>query len=284
MSPLRLPDVDVLGSINVDTTFMMSRLPRPGETVLADSELTCVGGKGANQAVALARLGARVRCLGAVGTDDAGRFALEALAGSGVDVSAILTTGAPTGRALVNVDEEGENQIVVSPGANTHLDPEEVVLRGEVLLCQLEVPPHVVDAVVASAGDDRFVAVNAAPARTLAPETLRRADLVIVNRLEHEALPELATARQVIVTDGASGAFHLHRGEVSKRAAGMPAHVRSTVGAGDAFTAAVTLAIAAGLPPETALAIGVRVGASAVESASSQPELAPLETYLPSPA
>lgn len=138
-------------------------------------------------------------------------------------------------------------------------------------------PAQVIDTAVA--GATGFVAINAAPARTLTPETIERADLIVVNRLEYQALPELAHVASVVVTDGARGAHLLSRGEVIASMPGVRARVRSTVGAGDAFTAAVVLAIASGIAPEKALAIAARVGAEAVETEASQPLLAHLDTY-----
>ncbi|MFJ3033411.1 PfkB family carbohydrate kinase [Curtobacterium pusillum] len=273
-----LPSLAVLGSINVDAVLRVPELPAPGETVLATEQHRFLGGKGANQAVAAARLGAAVTVIGAVGDDQDGAFAVEELRRAGVRTELVATTpDAPTGTAAITVDAAGENAIAVFPGANALVALPAVLPDTDVLLCQLEVDPALVDAAVARSS--AFVAVNAAPARHLRPETLERADLVVVNELEWAALPELTRCRRVVVTAGSSGASVLERGRVVAEVPAVPARVRNTVGAGDAFTAAVTIALAAGLPAEDVLRTAARVGAAAVADEAAQPALLAFAEY-----
>ena len=169
-------ELTVVGSINLDLVARVERLPRPGETVGGGALARYPGGKGANQAVAAARLGARVRMVGAVGED---AFAAEALAGlEAEDVELELERVGETGVALIFVDDAGETEIVTVRGANEHVTPRAV--EGAVL-CQLEVPDAVV---LAAAEHASFVVLNAAPARPIALEP----DLLVVNRLEHEVV------------------------------------------------------------------------------------------------
>jgi ribokinase len=272
------PPLTVLGSINIDLTSSVRAFPRPGETVLAQTLVRELGGKGANQARAAARLSGRARMVGAVGTDMDGTFALEALAAAGVDVTGVLRHQQPTGVAMITVDRHGENTIVVNPGANHSLRADEVRLEdAEVILCQLEIPVGCVqEAAQQSKG---FFALNAAPAQPLPESVVGTSDLIVVNETEYEALPELRTARCVAVTSGADGAAIYRSGQLSTRVDAFPATVVNTVGAGDAFCAALTLCLARGDSEGDALRTACAVGAAAVEDARSQPELASLDHY-----
>lgn len=278
--PVRTPSgLVVVGSINVDVTAAVERLPRAGETVGGGRLRRDVGGKGANQAVAASRLGARVRMVGAVGSDTDGAWAVETLRAAGVDVGDVRTVEAPTGTALIAVDAAGENQIVVCGGANAEVEPGwPVVGADEAVLMQLELSVDVVRAVAARAPG--FVAVNAAPAQSLPADLVERVDLFIVNESEYAAMPELRAARRVAVTHGAAGAAMMVAGTESTRVPAVPAtEVVSTVGAGDAFSAALTLAILAGASEEQALRTACAVGAAAVAHPGAQPPLGPLEAY-----
>ena len=273
------PLLTVVGSINIDLTSTVAAFPRPGETVLASRPLVReLGGKGSNQARAAARLSGRSRMIGAVGNDLDGTFALEHLSVAGVDVSAIVRKDQPTGAAMITVDASGENTIVVNAGANEALTPLDVRLGdAEATLCQLEIS---VDCVAAAARQSNgFFAVNAAPARHLPNEVLSVSDLIIVNDTEYEALPELREARCVAVTSGAEGAAIFRSGQLSARVPAFRATVVNTVGAGDAFCAALTLCLARGDAETDALRTACAVGAAAVEDARSQPDLAPLAHY-----
>lgn len=273
------PRLTVVGSINIDLTSTVDAFPRPGETVLAKRALVReLGGKGANQARAAARLTGRARMIGAVGEDVDGDLALEQLSAAGVDVDGIVRKQLPTGVALITLDRAGENTIVVNAGANQALRPEDIQLAAaEATLCQLEIP---IDCVTAAARQSTgFFAVNAAPARHLHQEILDASNLIIVNDTEYAALPELRDARCVAVTSGARGAAIYRDGVLSTRVEAFPATVVNTVGAGDAFCAALTICLARGDSEADALRTACAVGAAAVEDPRSQPELDPLASY-----
>ncbi|RXZ37876.1 PfkB family carbohydrate kinase, partial [Agromyces binzhouensis] len=210
----------VIGSLNVDVVATAVRLPAPGETIGDGILRREAGGKGANQASAAARLGAATRMLGCVGRDADGDLLVGALAAAGVDVAGIRRGDAATGTAVIMVDADGENCIVVCPGANADVDDDAIAIGDdEAVLMQLEVPIDVVRRVAASAPG--FVALNAAPARSLPTDLVERVDLFIVNETEYGLMPELAGARRVVVTLGADGAELRERGEVVARAAGI---------------------------------------------------------------
>lgn len=174
------PRITVVGSANIDLVARCERLPRPGETV-TDAEFDRVpGGKGANQAVAAARLGARVRFVGRVGRDD---LVLRSLEREGVDISGVARDDGESGVALILVDRGGENVIVVAPGANRRLAASQVeVGEADAVMCQLEIP-H--EAVAAAAAAARFFCLNAAPAT--GPVGVEP-DLMVVNRYEYEVV------------------------------------------------------------------------------------------------
>ncbi len=280
MNTTHHPALTVMGSINLDITATASRLPLPGETIGGAVLRQQPGGKGANQAVAAARLAGRSRMVGAVGMDDAGRNLLDSMAAVGVDTTDVARVDAATGTALVLVDSQGENSIVVCPGANAEVSVAGVEFgEDEAVLCQLEVDMSVVlEAARAARG---LFALNAAPAMPLPAELLERCDLVIVNETEYELIPELRDAALVAVTYGADGAAIYERGVRVAEAAGvLVSDVANTIGAGDAFCAALVLALRSGLDYSQALAVANAVGADAVRDASSQPALKELQHYV----
>ncbi|WP_200330458.1 PfkB family carbohydrate kinase [Leucobacter sp. L43] len=297
----RSPRLAVVGSINIDLIARTATLPRPGETVGGGTFSRLPGGKGANQAIAAAALGITTRMIGAVGDDPDGALVRAALVDAGVEASGVRTASEPTGVALIGIDAAGENQISVCPGANAAVAVSaDAFAPGEAVLVQLEVPMSVVvDAARACTG---FFAVNAAPAAELPAEVLQRADLVIVNETEFAAIPALhgdraggasgagreaaggdarAAGPLVAVSLGADGAKLLRDGVVVARASSRAVAVRSTVGAGDAFCAALVAALISGVPEDAALAAACAVGAAAVADERSQPALLALEEYLP---
>lgn len=279
MTARPLGPLAVVGSINVDVTASVDRLPGAGETVLGGTLQRLPGGKGANQAVAAARLGARVRMVGAVGDDADGQWMLQGLRDAGVDTGQVWLGDAPTGTALITIDAHGENQIVVCPGANSDVAVDGVVFTAdEAVLAQLEIPFDVIEALVASVPG--FLALNAAPARPLTPAVIDRADLIIVNETEFALIPELAQARLVAVTYGSDGAALRADGREIARATPPAVRAVSSVGAGDAFSAAITLALHADWPPADALRAACAVGADAVTHPAAQPPLRRLTDYL----
>ena len=258
------PRLTVVGSINLDFVVQAERLPRAGETVSGASFSRVPGGKGANQAVAAARLGAEVRMIGCVGRDELADDALAGLREAGVE-ERWLAKDAPTGIALITVDAAGETTIVVAPGANAELRPEDLSLEGaEAVLCQQEIPAETVVRAVELA--PRFF-LNAAPARHGAPD----AELTIVNRLELEALggrPGL-----VCLTLGAEGAVLLEDGEEVARAQPPAVEAVDGTGAGDAFTACLVVSLLEGRTREESLRRACAAGALAASRFGAQTSL-----------
>jgi ribokinase len=264
------PRIAVVGSINLDLVARCERLPRPGETVRDATFERIPGGKGANQAVAAARLGADVRIVGCVGDDGFAAEATQGLLESRVTLD-LRRADAPTGVALILVDADGETQITVAPGANAILGPEDIAIEAdEAVLCQLEIPAAAV--VEAARQAQGFFCLNAAPAGPLPAEVLGRADLVVVNTYEYEALDE-ERANLVALTLGAGGAVLLRRGRELARA--RPPRVNAVDGtaAGDAFTACLLVSILEGAPDAEALARACAAGALAASRPGAQPSL-----------
>ncbi|GAA1642932.1 MULTISPECIES: ribokinase [Brevibacterium] len=275
MSAFALP-LTVVGSINADITAVTDRLPGPGETVGGGTLSRSPGGKGANQAAAAARLGAVTRMVGAVGADPTGREMTADLREAGVDVSAIAEVDAETGTALITVDARGENTIAVCEGANAQVSAAGLRFdETDTVLTQLEIPLEVISDLARTVRG--WFVINAAPAIPLPAEVVDRADLIIVNESEYAALPQLATARRVAVTYGAQGSALLENGEQIAFAPAETLTPVSTVGAGDAFCAALTIALRSGIPAADALRVANAVGAIAVASPDARPSFPPLE-------
>jgi len=257
------PRLTVVGSVNLDLVASSERLPRVGETLTDATFARYPGGKGANQAVAAARLGAQVGFVGAVGAD---AFAEEALAGmrdAGVELE--LGQGDSTGVAVILVDAEGENVIVVAPGANAQVG--RVEASGNVL-SQLEVSDETVVSAAKSA--DRFF-LNAAPARPIPAEVVQAAELVVVNRYELDSLPE--TPRLLALTLGAAGAVLIEDGHEVARAAAPPVDAVDGTAAGDSFTACLVVSLLEERDREEALRRACAAGAIAASRAGAQPSL-----------
>ena len=248
----------VVGSLNVDVVVRAPALPRPGETLLGTSVTRLPGGKGANQAVALAGLGVDVALVGAVGDDADGALCLASL--PGVDVSGVRRVAVPTGLALIQVDDAGENTIVVVPGANALAEAPAVV--GD-LLAQLEVPLDVVAESVRRATG--LVVLNAAPAAALPVELLAQVDVLVVNESEAALLPADPEVRQgVVVTLGARGAVVTSADGTRTTVPSPVVAAVDTVGAGDAFVGALVAALLEGRDLVEAARHGCAAGAIAV--------------------
>jgi ribokinase len=259
-----VPHLTVVGSINLDLVVRTERLPRPGETVSGASFSRVPGGKGANQAVAAARLGAEVRMVGCVGADELGDEALAGLRAAGVE-ERWIRKDAPTGVALVTVDGRGETTIVVAPGANAELRPEDLELQdADAVLCQQEIPAETV--ALAAELAPRFF-LNAAPARSAAPA----AELTVVNRLELEALG--ARRGLVCLTLGAEGAVLLEDGEEVARAEPPEVEAVDGTAAGDAFTACLVVSLLEGRARDESLRRACAAGALAASRFGAQSSL-----------
>jgi ribokinase len=286
------PAVAVVGSLNLDLVIRVARLPGPGETVTGSDVFRNPGGKGANQAVAAARLGRPVAMVGCVGDDAAGRELLGSLAGAEVDTARVrVVDGVPSGTALITVGDDGENQIVVSPGANARLTAADVAAAGAALraaavtLLQLEVPLETV-AAAAGAASGRVV-LNPAPVRDLPGDLLAKVDVLVPNRAELaqlagagvpetvEEAAELAgrlPARAVVVTLGADGALVVEDGRVEHVPA-VPVRPVDTTAAGDAFCGGLADALAGGASLLEAARRAVRVAAAACLRPGAQASL-----------
>lgn len=277
----------------MDMVVRAPSLPTPGETLLGESYQTFPGGKGANQAVAAARMGARVTMVGRVGADASGTELRKVLGREGVDLTAMRTAaGVSTGVALITIDAQGENTIVAVGGANLLVSPEDIqgvaglIRSAEVLLMQLEVPLDAVEAAARLAhGAGRRVILNAAPARPLSDALLGLLDVLIVNEAEAASLtkrpidtpPEqLAKALlalgpgAVIITLGKLGAL-VADASGCNTVPTIPVTASDTVGAGDAFCGTV----AAMLAEDKTLAHAVRVGCVAGALAATKPGAIP---------
>lgn len=264
-----MPKLIVVGSANVDLTVAVPRHPLLGETILGGDTVISPGGKGANTAVAAARAGAQVALLGAVGSDAHGELLLGALADAGVDTSLVRCAAGPSGAAYITVSPDGENAIVVSPGANSQVSAADVerarpaIDAAAVLFAVLEVPLETVQHAVATAAATRVrVVLNASPVAALPRATLQRLDPLIVNQHEAAALLEGDRARSrtpaelaaellglgpqsVVVTLGADGAVVADASGTTT----VPAprvRVVDTTGAGDVFSGTLCSHLAAG--------------------------------------
>ncbi|MGH2818428.1 MAG: ribokinase [Actinomycetota bacterium] len=285
--------VAVVGSLNLDIVVSVDHHPRPGETVIGGPLFTNQGGKGANQAVAAARLGQQVALVGGVGDDDSGRNLLEALNREGVDATHVrVMEDEHSGSALIAVDPEGENTIVVSPGANALVSPDDIYEAGPLLehaavtLLQLEVPLEAVDAAAKSAGGT--VVLNPAPFRGLPDSLLDHVDLLVPNAGELAALAgeqtsddlddvaEMASRihgpEAVVVTLGARGALLASRGS-SRRVAAPRVDVVDTTAAGDCFCGALADALVRELSFEAAVEWAVRCASLSTTRKGAQPSL-----------
>jgi len=294
------PKVTVLGSLNMDISVTVPRLPGPGATVLGSAARFTPGGKGANQAVAAARLGADVRMVGCVGEDDFGRQLVAALHAEGINADAVRTvTSVPTGLAMIAVDQAGENLIIVAAGANHQVGSADVARTvtndAGILVISAEIPAPAITQTLAQTHGRKIL--NLAPAPANAPELVAaagdRLDWLVVNESEAAAVlgrpvSGLASAkraateltakgpRHAVVTAGAHGAA-LAGPDGAHTVEGFTVAAVDTVGAGDTFVGALAVALAAGVPPRDALRAAAAAGATAVTRPGAQ-------TAMPRPA
>lgn len=275
MSAATSPRITVVGSANTDLVVRCERLPRPGET-LTDAVFERIrGGKGANQALASARLGAAVRFVGRIGRDE---FPLRSLQDEGVDVSHVGHDDGESGVAVILVPRSSDNVIVVAPGANRRLSPDEVTAAmaddsPAAVICQQEISPDAVAAAFAAARQTRadcLCCLNAAPARGPVDPDLKP-DLLIVNRYEQEVAGTFDGL--VALTLGAEGAVLLEAGQEVAHA--RPPRVDAVDGtaAGDAFCAALVFSLLEGRDRAEALARACAAGALAASRPGAQPSL-----------
>ena len=270
-----MPSVAVLGSVNLDIVAKVARLPLPGETVSGAELSRFPGGKGGNQALAARRLGAEVRMIACVGDDDAADEALGLLRDGGVNLQQCRRIeGVATGTALIAVAPSGENHIVVAPGANRRLAARDVVgISADALICQLEVPVPVI--VKAAASFEGFFCINLAPATEIDVQVLQRADLVVVNETEADWYGgTLRACNGLLATTRGAGVATLQRdGRILAEVTPPVVEAIDATGAGDTFTAALTVALLEGQAPDTALQFACTAGAVATMNMGAQPAL-----------
>lgn len=282
-----------LGSINIDRVYAVPHHPRPGETLAATALTTGLGGKGANQSVAAARMGAEVHHLGAIGPE--GRWTLDRLAELGVQIGEVMVAGVPTGHAIITVDPAGENAIVLFPGANRALTSgyvEAALARTrprDTLLLQNETAEQVLAARLAQARGLRVI-YSAAPFSVPAVQAiLPHVSLLVMNAIEaaqlqaalgHDlgALP----VADIVVTKGGEGAVWLRRGAVLCDRPAYPVPVVDSTGAGDCFTGVLAAALDAGEAPEAAMRLASAAAAIQVTrpgAAEAMPARAEVEAF-----
>jgi ribokinase len=300
------PKIVVIGSANTDMVVQVDHLPQAGETVLGDHFMTAQGGKGANQAVAAARLGAEVTFVARLGMDSFGAQSVAAYQAEGINTDFIIRDGeAPSGAALIMVNQSAENIIAVASGANARLSPEDILAAEDVIaaaqyvLLQLEIPIHTVEAAVKLAKQHGVrVILNPAPAVQLPPALLKSVDVLTPN--ENEAailagetsaadakdaasyLAMISGVQTLVVTLGARGAYIIHHG---KRIDVPPHPVKAidTTAAGDAFNGALAVALARGEVLADSVRFANAAGALTTTKRGAQPSLpllAEVEAFL----
>jgi ribokinase len=257
-------NIIVVGSINMDIVMKVPRLPQKGETLMAEDYMTVPGGKGANQAVAAARLGSKVTMVGALGGDAFGDSLLLSLQKENIDTTGVRRTSSASGNALITVDNNGDNTILVYPGANHDVsttwieEQEKLIAQADWVMLQLEIPVNSVAATIEIAKKlGKKILLNPAPAVTLPEELYASIDLITPNETELRILSGKEKIRDgaawmiekgvkcVIVTLGAEGSFGMTKGqEVSVPA--YPVKPVDSTAAGDAFNAAVVIALSEG--------------------------------------
>ena len=282
-------DLVVVGSMNVDQVTYCRRIPADGETLVADRFVQAFGGKGANQAVMAARLGARVAMVGCLGDDDLGDATLANFASAGVDTTGVArVSGVSSGVAPIWVDASGANRILIVPGANGELTARHVseALDGrcaDAVVAQLETPQAATAAAFAWARTVGSLAVlNSAPAAPVEPDVLQRVDWVVANETEFALLfgseptpttiADAASAWRsgVVVTLGAAGAVVATSGTAAVAVPAPAAEAVDTTGAGDAFVGTFAVALAAGRGPLDAARLACTAGALSVQRPGTQ--------------
>lgn len=289
-----MPDILVIGSLNTDLVVRAPRFPQPGETISGEDLQTFPGGKGANQAVAAARLGTSVSMLGRVGKDDFGDYLLNNLQANKVDTQYVQRDDASTGTAIIVVDANGQNSIVLSAGANGGVHPKDVTTAAlsefKLLLLQLEIPIETV-LFAARRGKDSGLRVllNPAPARSLPEELLSLSDFLVPNETElslltNQTVNDIESAgkaakllldrgpQTVIVTLGANGALMVTK-EMTQHIPPFKVNVVDTTAAGDAFIGGFASALLQNKPLDEAVRNACACGALATTKVGAQPSL-----------
>ncbi len=286
----------VIGSMNNDLVVYTQRHPVPGETLLGDRFVTFPGGKGANQAIAAARLGGDVQMVGRIGDDSFGQELVDNLVRNKVDVAHVLKVKEPTGTAFITVDAKGQNSIIVIPGANGTLTPsdmdllKDVIQSAKILVLQMEIPLEaVIRAIDIAHSIGTTILLNPAPATQIPIETLRKVTYLIPNESElaqlsgfetstfsacHQAVKHLQSqgCHQILLTRGEHGAYYFdQKNQIFAPPFKVP--VVDTTAAGDAFIGGLAAALAADMGIHAALLQASAAGALAVTKAGAQTSL-----------
>lgn len=291
------PKIVVIGSSNTDMICRVPHIPKPGETVMGGDFFIIQGGKGANQAVASARSGGEVTFIACVGNDLFGKQAIEAYQSDGIDTSCIeMIDNVPTGVALINVADSGENSIAVAPGANARLTPEvvdkyrEVILSANIILMQFEIPIETVYHIVRIAHTAKIpVVLNPAPAQEIDPSIMPMIYCITPN--EHEAVllsgifppdPELVSemaqeiqkkgVQNVIITLGSKGALYRQQGK-EEIVPGIPVQTVDTTAAGDTFNGYLVVELAKGKTFGEAILVANKAASISVTRMGAQPSI-----------
>jgi ribokinase len=282
----------VVGSINMDLVTEVERIPRPGETLIGTGFQTHSGGKGANQAVAVARLGHPCVLLGAVGEDVFGQDLLRTLRGYGVDTSRVRTVPGPSGTASIAVSASAENSIIVTPGANGHVSADyltrnaDLIREAGIVLAQLEIPIETIEALTRFCAEHNVpVMLDPAPARTLSPSILKQVSWFTPNQVEAEffagdgGTDELLAKlfdigiRHVILKRGSEGALIADANGMRCRVDAFEVTARDTTAAGDAFNGAFAVALMRGEPINECGRFAAAAAGISVTRAGAQPSL-----------
>lgn len=286
-----MKNILVVGSLNMDYVTNVDTMPKAGETIFAENFIMNPGGKGANQAYAIAKLGGKVAMIGAVGQDPSGTALIENLKGVGVDVDGIERVDAPTGAATIIVENDGQNRIMVNKGANSYVDRcmidrhKDLLRWSDIVVMQLEIPLDTVEYVAEKAHRlGKIVIVDPAPApKVQIDDILKNADYIKPNSIEAMELANCFDSienavecllskgvGQAIVTLGEKGAQLYKKGCLAKAFASVPTNVIDTTAAGDCFTGAFAVAIAMGKDVEEAIGFATKASAVSVSRPGAQ--------------